>query len=178
MEGHNLAQKDLFSASDPYLYITFGEKVFDEKQHALTDEPNPKFNKQYVFEAMLPGAPTLRIEVRDDDGLFGYDSIGSTSIDIDDRFFCPQWKELEHKPIEQRDLFTPSTGISQGQISMWLDIERATKEEEKEKNKLQGKEKKSEKLKNSKEKLWDISPEPPGEYEVRVCVFGTSAVPQ
>jgi len=42
----------------------------------------------------------LVIEAWDYDDLFGDDLIGSTTIDLDDRFFNPNWRRLEDKPIE------------------------------------------------------------------------------
>lgn len=46
----------------------------------------------YEFEASFPGADPLKIDAYDYDDLFGDDLIGSTSIDLDDRFFCPEWQ--------------------------------------------------------------------------------------
>ena len=52
------------------------------------------------------------IDCYDYDDLFGDDLIGSTIIDLDDRFFTPEWNYLEEKPIEQRQLYHPSTALS------------------------------------------------------------------
>ena len=54
--------------------------------------------------------------------LFGDDLIGRTIIDLDDRWFCPDWKSIEYKPIEHRELYHPSTALSQGVITCWVDI--------------------------------------------------------
>lgn len=56
------------------------------------DEPNPKFYKMYEFDAEFPGAAPLVIKTFDFDDLFGDDLIGTTTIDLDDRFFCPEWQ--------------------------------------------------------------------------------------
>lgn len=37
----------------------------------------------------FPGAPSLKIEAFDYDDLFGDDLIGTTYIDLDDRYFNP-----------------------------------------------------------------------------------------
>jgi len=66
------------------------------------DEPNPEFHKHYDFEATFPGCAPLNIKVYDYDDLFGDDFIGETSIDLEDRFFSPDWQALKHKPIEYR----------------------------------------------------------------------------
>ena len=48
LEGFNFAQRDLFSASDPFLVIKVDGKVeFDEEKNYQIDEPNPKFYKTY-----------------------------------------------------------------------------------------------------------------------------------
>lgn len=46
----------------------------------------------YEFDAEFPGAPPLVIKAYDYDDLFGDDLIGKTTIDLDDRFFCPDWQ--------------------------------------------------------------------------------------
>lgn len=57
----------------------------------MLDEPNPQFHKVYEFDAEFPGASPLVIKAYDFDDLFGDDLIGKTSIDLDDRFFNPEW---------------------------------------------------------------------------------------
>jgi hypothetical protein len=64
---------------------------------------------------------------------------------LDDRYFSVDWQALEHKPIEQRQLYHPSSNLSQGVISCWLDIEPVKKE-----STQAGKAKKK----------WDLSEEP------------------
>lgn len=54
------------------------------------------------------------IEVYDYDDVFGDDLIGKTYIDLDDRFFNPDWQNLLYKPIEFRQLYIESSGLSQG----------------------------------------------------------------
>lgn len=91
IEGYNFASRDIGSPSDPYLIVTCGEQVFNERDNYQDDEPNPKFNKRYDFKIHFPGAPPLVIEAYDYDMLFGDDLIGKTTIDLDDRFFTPGW---------------------------------------------------------------------------------------
>jgi hypothetical protein len=38
----------------------------------------------------------------DYDDLFGDDLIGKTIIDLEDRYFLPEWRALQNKPIEFR----------------------------------------------------------------------------
>ena len=40
---------------------------------------------------MFPGCPPLVVDVMDYDDLFGDDSIGKTVLDLEDRYFSPEW---------------------------------------------------------------------------------------
>mmetsp|Transcript_3806 Transcript_3806/g.5093 ORF Transcript_3806/g.5093 Transcript_3806/m.5093 type:complete len:168 (+) Transcript_3806:475-978(+) len=105
IQGFDFASRDIGSPSDPYLIVTCGESVFNERDSYQDDEPNPIFNKRYDFNVSFPGAPPLVVEAYDYDLLFGDDLIGKTSIDLDDRFFNPKWVAIEEKPIETRELY-------------------------------------------------------------------------
>ena len=48
----------------------------------------------------------------DYDDLFGDDMIGVTNIDLEDRFFSPEWQSIEDKPIELRSLYHPTSSIA------------------------------------------------------------------
>ena len=112
LEGYDFAQRDIGSFSDPYLVLKCGKRKYNERDNYQLDEPNPKFYKMYEFDAEFPGAPKLVIKAYDYDDLFGDDLIGKTSIDLDDRFFCPDWQQIEDKPVEFRQLYHPSTSLS------------------------------------------------------------------
>jgi hypothetical protein len=91
--------------------------------------------------------------------LFGDDFIGKTKLDLDDRFFNKEWKGIENKPIEYRDLYHPTSSISQGVIKMWCEIDA---------------------LANKKSSLppRDITPEPSREFEMRFIIWGAKDIPQ
>lgn len=91
IEGYEFVQKDLTSPSDPYLKLKCGKKKYNERKNYQLDEPNPKFYTMYEFESEFPGAAPLEIKAYDYDDLFGDDLIGTTIIDLDDRFFSPEW---------------------------------------------------------------------------------------
>lgn len=74
------------------------------------------------MKGLLPGASELNVQVWDHDNFNPDDLIGETKIDLENRFFCPKWRELSEKPIETRDLFHPSTSLPRGKIKLWLDI--------------------------------------------------------
>jgi len=99
------------------------------------------------------------IEAHDFDDLFGDELIGRTLVDLDDRFFSPEWQAIEEKPIEHRQIYHPSSDLSQGAIMMWVEIEPNNKANKK------------------VHKAWDISPEPVKDYQVRLSVYSTQNVP-
>lgn len=78
--------------------------------------------------------------------MFGDDLIGKTTLDLDDRYYCPEWRAMTDKPVEYRELYHPSTSLAQGTVLCWLDIE------------TQGR--KSSEV----SKKWDITPEPVQDY--------------
>ena len=116
VSAFDLMSRDNGSASDPYLQLTCNGKTYSERDNYQLDESNPVFNKLYEFSATFPGAYPIEIEAYDYDSLFGDDFIGKTSIDLDDRQFCPEWKALLHKPIEEREIYHPSTCLAQGAV--------------------------------------------------------------
>ena len=112
IDGKNMAQRDIGSPSDPFLIIKLGKHEFNEEKIYQLDEPNPKFFKNYDFEAYFPGCPLLTINVMDYDSLFGNDLIGTTIIDLEDRYFTNQWMSIKDKPIEYRPLYHPCASIA------------------------------------------------------------------
>ena len=102
ISAYDLASRDNGSFSDPYLIMSLGNKTYNERDIYQLDEPNPDFHKYYDFEAVFPGCPPLNINVMDYDDIFGDDSIGTTSVDLEDRFFSPEWQSIKNKPIEFR----------------------------------------------------------------------------
>jgi hypothetical protein len=51
---------------------------------------------------MMPGSSPLSVECWDYDMIFSDEIIGTTKIDLEDRYFCLEWNSLEIKPIEYR----------------------------------------------------------------------------
>ena len=73
---------------------------------------DPDFHKTFEFDGSFPGCAPLVIKLMDYDDMFGDELIGSTSIDLEDRYFSPEWQSIRQKPIEFRDLYHPSSTIS------------------------------------------------------------------
>lgn len=158
IEGFNFASKDIGTASDPYLVLTCGKKTFNEKENYQLDQMNPTFFKCYEFDTEFPGASPLVIKAFDYDTFFGDELIGQTTIDLDDRFFSPEWQSINYKPVEYRQLHHPSSTGSQGVVKMWVEINQVGARDD------------AGKKDNT---IWDIKPRPGTEYEVRAVVWDT-----
>jgi hypothetical protein len=100
----------------------------------------------------------LFIDAYDYDDLFGDDLIGQTQIDLEDRYFLPEWRALCHKPVEYRQIYHPSSLVSQGQFKLWLEINKVNVTPE------------------HQEPVYDISAKPPEEIQLRLCVFDTKEI--
>jgi len=76
----------------------------------------------YEFRTTLPGDDTsLDISVYDKDD-HGDDFVGSTSIELADRWYSPEWQSMEMKPIELRPIYVPISKMVQGKLELWVDI--------------------------------------------------------
>ena len=128
-----------------------------ERENYQLDTAEPKFYKSYDFNVDFPGAPVVYIEAWDYDGFFGDDHIGTTTIDLDDRFYNKEWSSMVRKPIEYRNLKVQSSSVSQGVIKMWCQIfEMASKK--------------------SNEPAFDITPDPSVEFEGRLVIWKTKDI--
>ena len=154
LEIHDLPKKDMLSESDPYIKIYFGEeKKFDEVKIHQDDTNNVKWYKYYDIHSIFPGESTLRIEVWDYNPIFKDVLIGSTSLDLEDRYFNNEWQQLKFKPIETRQLTNPDISGQQGNISLWVEI--------------------FEKSDSLNLTPWQIAPEPISKVELRLVVWET-----
>ena len=154
LELNELAKKDLLSESDPYVKIYLnGKLVINEKKNHQNDQKNCKWYKYYDITGEMPGSSNLKIEVLDYDDILSDDLIGSTIIDLEDRYFNSDWQKLIEKPVEVRPLINPDLNGAQGQVYLWLEIFEASQ--------------KSTKI------PWKISPEPITEFQVRFVVWET-----
>ena len=154
LEIHDLPAKDLLSDSDPYIKIYFGEdKKYDEQDNHHNNEKNVKWYKYYDILSTFPGESTLKIEVWDYNPIFKDTLIGSTSLDLEDRYFNNDWQNLKFKPIETRKLVHPDISGQQGNITLWVEI--------------------FEKSDSINMTPWLISPEPVSKVELRLVIWET-----
>lgn len=146
IEGFDLASRDIGGFSDPYIRLKLGDKTVSDRKNYIMDEPNPKFCKHWDFETHFPGCPMLFIDAMDYDELFGDDLIGTTTVDLEDRYFLPEWRAIQNKPVEYRQIYHPSSSVSQGQLKLWVEINSASVPDE------------------DRPRVWDISQKPPLEF--------------
>jgi hypothetical protein len=121
LRGKSFTPMDSDNSSDPYLNVRLGKWTASTRDRKKNNTVNPEFYEVFEIPALIPGPSNLIIDVYDWDGI-GDDLIGSTSIDIEDRWFCQEWKNIKRKPIEWRTLRNPTSSMSQGKLEMWLDI--------------------------------------------------------
>jgi hypothetical protein len=107
-----MASRDNGSPSDTFLKLECNNVKVNERDIYQLDEPNPDFYKMYDFEGTFPGSSPLKIEVWDYDMIFGDEIIGTTYIDLEDRYFSLDWVAIKDKPIEYRQLYHPSSNMS------------------------------------------------------------------
>ena len=157
LEVHGIKAKDLLSPSDPYFKLYFGDTIIDDQKSFVNDVEDYGLFKMFQLSGKLPGASTLRIELMDYDPLFSDELIGYTEIDIEDRFFDKNWRNLKYKPIETRKFLHDDIKGVQASMTMWLEIF----------------------VENDRTKIpiWDISPPPKKEMELRLIVWETRDIP-
>jgi len=122
-------------SSDPYLKISLGKNVWNGVDEHLENETEADFYKYVEFNADIPGATRVNLEVFDYDDFGSDDLIGRTVIDLEDRWFDKRWvamgqgKEVDNtswqlKPLEKRTLHIPTYKQGQGVLECFVDILR------------------------------------------------------
>jgi uncharacterized Zn-finger protein len=126
IRAFKLTAKDLLGSSDPFLKIAHGSGLaheIEDKQRSLRKNTlNPDFYTSYEFEAMIPGDSAVQVSVFDYNAIGSNELIGSTMIDIENRWFNPSWRAMPNKPMEIRPLKVVSSRANQGTIEMWIDM--------------------------------------------------------
>lgn len=150
LRGHRLTPKDDDGTCDPYLYVSLGKKTYSTRKHFIKNTLEPEFYEVFEIPCTIPGESMLKIAVWDWDG-FNDDLVGTTEIDIEDRWFSQQWRKLPKKPVEFRTLKAPSSTFAQGKLELWVDILTTTQ--------------------MKKMPVWNIKPPPPVPFEMRVIIW-------
>ena len=123
-KGIKLSSRDADGLADPYLILKNGadkHNVFDDVKHVKLDTLNPHFYRCYELPTLIPGNPTLTIEVWDKD-VSGSTLIGSTTVDLENRLLSEEWNAMMPKPVERRYLWSPASLAPQGKLEMWVEI--------------------------------------------------------
>jgi hypothetical protein len=157
LELKNLAKKDLISETDPYVIVKLGDQVINDEQSCVMDKHTTGWYKCYELNTTLPGDGSLRIQVWDEDPLFPDELVGTTTIDLEDRYFDPAWRDLKEKPIETRLLMHHDFETPQGEVTVWVDMFEAAD-------------------KNCYKKV-DITPTPESTFELRMIIWETEDIP-
>jgi len=156
LEGYQLVPNDADGSNNPYIRISNGATKIKDVENKKANTSRPQIFKCYELNCTFPVQTVLDVAVWDWDKLSSDDLIGSTRIDLENRFFSSEWQKFEFKPIEFRTLWNPSSTNPQGQVKLWVDI--LTPDQ----------------AKNNPPE--PIAPPTPLEYELRVIIWDTKEV--
>jgi hypothetical protein len=158
LEGTALTAMD-DKSSDPYLKLKIAGHESKGETHMKTLKP--EFYERHTISCKIPGDALLNVDVMDWDRFSSDDVIGSTVIDLEERWFSSEWQKMAVKPLENRPIYVKSSTQPQGQLQMWVDIA----------------EKKAGGGKGGGMPLYDITPPPPADFECRIVVWKCEGIP-
>jgi hypothetical protein len=156
-----------------YLRVKLGKNVIQDKGKLCKGNNQLEFYQSFELRVELPGVSQLEVSVVEKN-FFGFDTvIGSTTLDLEDRWFNEKWRnanfdtigkdkdeklaKLKRNPVEECTLRLPSNRMPQGKISCWLDI--MTEKDA------------------AKEPMFDISLVPPAPFEMRLVLWKARNMP-
>lgn len=117
----DLIAKDLNGSSDPYVLLQLGKE--SKKTRVIKETLDPEFHEMIEFKnVIIPRDGYVNISVYDWDMTTSDDLIGSTYIDITNRWYHDEWNDMLHKPLEMRTLNHKHASGPQGVIELWVDI--------------------------------------------------------
>jgi hypothetical protein len=124
IEARGLMPKDDDGLANSYVITSLdGQELGSSKDSRHSLEPQLRVVHEFP-PTKLPGPSQLKMTLWDDD-LIGRDEMGSTTVDLEDRWFCEQWRRSGsdgYKPIEWRPLHLKGRSTEQGRLRMWIDI--------------------------------------------------------
>ncbi|CAM9789335.1 unnamed protein product [Discosporangium mesarthrocarpum] len=159
------AQDTQSNKADPYVKVELGKEKISRREAAITGEINDVPLLQYFeLKCKFPGSSKLQVHIYDRDplGSLSDDHIGTTIIDLEDRWFSKEWQEkvwdktdpnkpILRTPAEMRSLWNPTCSGPQGSLELWLDILTAKDV--------------------SRVPPADISPPPKSKFQLRVIIY-------
>lgn len=156
LDAFDIEQKDSNSLSDPYVRLKLADTVISDRDNHQEDVTNPQIFRSFDLHTALPGKSILKIQMWDYNSFAPDSKIGTTRIDLEDRFFNEQWMALKEKPAETRPLHIRTCKRAQGYIRLWVEI--------------------FEEGKNIPE-ICNIAAKPPANFEARLIIWKTEDVP-
>lgn len=94
LQGYSLAGKDDDNLSDPYLIVRFGEQEVSTRERKKRNTRDPKFFEYFEFQSLLPGVNDILVTVKDHNTIHRDELIGSTVIDLEDRYCTIRYDAL------------------------------------------------------------------------------------
>uniref|UniRef100_A0A182YBU5 C2 domain-containing protein n=1 Tax=Anopheles stephensi TaxID=30069 RepID=A0A182YBU5_ANOST len=86
VQALNLTSRDIMSESDAYIVLSYGNQRVRDRAFYIPNQASPVFGRRFEMRGMLPRDQILHLSVYDRDFASSDDLIGSTTIDIEDRF--------------------------------------------------------------------------------------------
>ncbi|XP_078523102.1 myoferlin-like isoform X2 [Lissotriton helveticus] len=81
----NLQPRDKDGLSDPYIYISIGKQILDDRDFYIPATLNPEFGRMFELNCMLPLQKDLKIALYDFDLIQPDQLIGETVVDLENR---------------------------------------------------------------------------------------------
>ncbi|XP_053673937.1 myoferlin [Anopheles nili] len=86
VQALNLTSRDIMSESDAYIVVAYGGQRVRDRAYYIPNQASPVFGRRFEMRGTLPRDQILHISIYDRDFVSSDDLIGSTCIDIEDRF--------------------------------------------------------------------------------------------
>lgn len=115
---HVLEARNIASPDDTPLHfqITLGPHTLKGGKYNTFKNVLQVYEK-FGLDICMPGPAVVQIQL-----FWGDNCLGSSKIDMEDRYFTSNWRKLTLKPIEVRNL-KGSYNKSVGQVKIWLELE-------------------------------------------------------
>jgi hypothetical protein len=102
-----------------YLKLKLGSQQFI---YNISDYTDNNILKMFQFSTKMPSHFELILQLWEKNILTQDDLIGETRIDLENRFFSPNFRKLPEIPIETRPLLSSFSKEKKGEIKLFLEI--------------------------------------------------------